>query len=135
KALVSAIHHAKRLVNERDTELLDWLEKHPSSRNLGDFFQLAMDPQGLAFIAFDDDSNDFTGNTYLTHQIGGISLTTGNLMSISGKDPAPAFNPGAPQVIDERHDARVNADAPSVPNVDTPVDILSIQYGCEISSG
>ena len=106
-----------------------------ANRNLGDFFQLATDPQGLAFIAFDDDSNDFTGNTGVTHQTGGISLTTGNVMKISGKDPAPAFNSSAPQVIDERHDARVNADAPTVPNVDTPVDILSIQYGCEISSG
>ena len=104
-----------------------------ANRNLGDFFQLATDPRGLAFIAFDDDSNDFSGNTYVTHQIGGISLNTGNVMKINGKDTAPAFDASAPQVIDERHDARVNADAPTVPNEDSPVDILTIQYGCEVS--
>jgi hypothetical protein len=104
-----------------------------ANRNLGDFFQLSTDPQGLVFVAYDDDSNDFYGNGYVTHQVGGLSLNTGKTLTVPGRDPAPAFNPAAPQVKDERHDARVFTGAiPIVPDVDSPVDILTIQYGCDV---
>ena len=47
------------------------------NRNLADFFQVAVDLQGLAFVAFADDSNDFAGHSAATHQTGGSSLNTG----------------------------------------------------------
>jgi hypothetical protein len=102
-----------------------------ANRNLGDFFQVAVDASGLAFIAFDDDSNDFSGNTYVTHQIGGISLNTGGVVHISGTDPVTAPNPSDPQVKDERHDARASNLFQPIPDIDTPADILTIQYGCQ----
>jgi len=103
-----------------------------ANRNLGDFFQLEVDPRGLAFIAYDDDHNDYSGDTFVTHQVGGLSLTTGAQTTISGTDRVPAPNPALPQVLDERHDARVSAAVlPQVPDEDTPVDILSVAYGCD----
>jgi hypothetical protein len=101
------------------------------NRNLADFFQVAIDPQGLALIAFCDDSNDFRGHTYVTHQVEGISLHTGKRVAHKdrGSDPVPAV--GDPQVKDWRHDAIVQVRPPLMPKVDTPADILSIRYSCE----
>lgn len=100
------------------------------NRNLADFFQLAIDPQGLAFIAYADDSNDFNGHTYVTHQLAGPNLHTGRTVRIAGKDPAPAIDPARPEVMDFLHDARVEARPPIHPELSTPVDIVSIDYGC-----
>ena len=103
-----------------------------ANRNLGDFFQLETDPQGLAFITFDDDHNDYGGNPYVTHQTGGLSLHTGAQVSIPGTDRVALPDPTLPQVLDEAHD-HTTALFVTSPN-DSPVDILSVQYGCDVTS-
>jgi hypothetical protein len=104
------------------------------NRNLADFFQVALDPQGLAFIAFADDSNDSAAHTYVTHQVSGASLNTGRTVKIKGNVPPPVTT-SAPQVYDFRHDARVVSPPPVMPNADSPADILTIGYGCQIVNG
>jgi hypothetical protein len=103
-----------------------------ANRNLGDFFQLETDPQGLAFISYDDDHNDYSGNPYVTHQIGGLSLHTGAAVQISGTDRVPAPDPSLPQVLDERHDQALTL--VGVTPTDNAVDILSVQYGCDVTT-
>ena len=103
-----------------------------ANRNLGDFFQLETDPQGLAFITFDDDHNDYKGNPYVTHQTGGLSLHTGAPVQVQGSDRVPAPDPSLPQVLDEAHD-QTTALFVTSPN-DNPVDILSVQYGCDVTT-
>ena len=105
------------------------------NRNLADFFQIAVDPQGLALIAFADDSNDFAGHTFVTHQIAGISLTTGKAIRTKGANVPPPVATSAPQVYDFRHDARAISPPPAMPDADTPVDILTIGYGCQTVNG
>jgi hypothetical protein len=105
------------------------------NRNLADFFQVAVDPQGLALIAFADDSSDFSGHTYVTHQIGGYNLNSGRSIRIKGANPATPVITTAPQVYDFRHDARVFSPPPAMPDADTPADILTIGYGCRIVNG
>jgi len=105
------------------------------NRNLADFFQVAIDPRGLAMIAFADDSNDFAGHTRVTHQIGGYNLNTGKAIRIKGTNAPPAAPTSAPQVFDFRHDARVVSPPPVLPDADTPADILTIGYGCQIVNG
>jgi hypothetical protein len=98
------------------------------NRNLADFFQVAIDPLGHAVIAFADDSNDFSGHTYVTHQVAGPSLHSGRNVSLSSK--APTVSVSGPEVRDWRHDARLAGNPPTYPELDLPVDILSIDYGC-----
>lgn len=105
------------------------------NRNLADFFQVAIDTQGLALIAFADDSNDFSGHTWVTHQLAGFNLHTGKSVSIPGKDPADTVDPAAPEVMDFRHDARLEVRPPQQPDVDNPADIISIDYGCSAENG
>jgi hypothetical protein len=105
------------------------------NRNLADFFQVAVDPQGLALIAFADDSSDFAGHTYVTHQIGGYNLNSGKSIRIKGANPATAVITTAPQVYDFRHDARVFSPPPAMPDADTPADVLTIGYGCQLVNG
>ena len=105
------------------------------NRNLADFFQVAVDPQGLAFVAFADDSADFAGHTYVTHQVGGYSLKTGKSLRIKGSNAATPVAASAPQVFDFRHDARIVNPPPTMPDVDTPADILTIGYGCRLVNG
>jgi hypothetical protein len=105
------------------------------NRNLADFFQVAVDPLGFAFIAFTDDSNDFAGHTWVTHQIAGPSLHTGKGTRIKGKDPAEAIDPAAPEVMDFRHDARLATRPPTQPDAPTPADIISIDFACEAGGG
>jgi hypothetical protein len=105
------------------------------NRNLADFFQVAVDPQGLALIAFADDSRDFAGHTYVTHQIGGYNLNSGKSIRIKGANPATPVTTTPPQVYDFRHDARVFSPPPVMPDADSPADILTIAYGCQIMSG
>jgi len=101
-----------------------------ANRNLGDFFQVDLDPQGLAVFAFSDDSNDFTGNAYVVHQTGGYSLNTGRVINL-GDDRAPAIDATAPQVVDGRRDAQTRAGDPVYVPQDSPADIVNIRYGCE----
>jgi hypothetical protein len=105
------------------------------NRNLADFFQVAVDPLGLGFIAYADDSNDFAAHTRVTHQIAGPSLHTGKTIRITGKDAEDPIDPAAPEVMDFRHDARLATRPPTQPDTPTSGDIISIDYGCEISGG
>jgi hypothetical protein len=103
------------------------------NRNLADFFQVAIDPLGHAFIAFADDSNDFAGHTAVTHQVAGPSLHTGRMVKARGKAPVEALDTSMPEVLDWRRDARLAGTPPTYPQADTPVDILSIDFGCAAS--
>ena len=105
------------------------------NRNLADFFQVAVDPQGLAMIAFADDSNDFAGHTWVTHQIAGYNLNTGKSIRIKGTNAPLRVATTAPQVFDFRHDARVVSPPPVLPDADSPADIINIGYGCQVVNG
>jgi hypothetical protein len=105
------------------------------NRNLADFFQVALDPQGLALIAWADDSNDFAGHAYAAHQVSGYSLSTGATVRIKGKNPVTPVATRAPQVFDFRHDARAYSPPPVMPDVDSPADIVNIGYGCQLVNG
>jgi hypothetical protein len=104
------------------------------NRNLADFFQIAIDPMGFAFIAFADDSNDFAGHSYVTHQVAGPSLHTGRAAKVKTKAPATLVDPAAPEVADWRHDARLAGNPPTYPELDTAADILSIDFSCRASA-
>jgi hypothetical protein len=105
------------------------------NRNLADFFQVAVDPQGFAMIAYADDSSDFAGHTYVTHQVAGYSLKTGKALRLKGTNaPVPVVTK-APQVFDFRHDARAVSPPPTMPDMDSPADILTIGYGCQLVNG
>ena len=101
-----------------------------ANRGLLDFFQIAIDTQGLAFIAFAGTANDFNGHTYVTHQTRGISLTTGKRVHIIGadKDPKPVVDP---EVRDWKYDWRIETRPTIMPEADHPSDIITIDYGCE----
>src|SRR5437764_133851 len=86
------------------------------NRNLADFFQIAVDPQGLALIAFADDSNDCAGHTFVTHQIAGIRLATGTAIRTKGANVPPPVATSVPQVYDFRHDARAISPPPAMPD-------------------
>jgi hypothetical protein len=101
------------------------------NRNLADFFQVAVDPLGLAFVAFAGDSSDFAGHTYVTHQIAGPSLHTGKVVKIQGSDAPDPVDPSRPQVMDWAHDAVTFQPPPVRVDADTPNDIVSISYACE----
>ena len=103
------------------------------NRNLADYFQVAIDPVGHAFIAYTDDSQDLSGHTWVTHQVAGPSLHTGKNAKVTRKDPGIPVDATLPEVMDWRHDARLAGNPPTQPEADTPVDILSVDYSC--SSG
>ncbi|TMK94334.1 MAG: DUF11 domain-containing protein, partial [Actinobacteria bacterium] len=110
-----------------------------ANRNLLDYFQVSFDPSGAAVIAYTDDHNDYDGQTYVTHQIGGPGLnpTKSPVPSPgpappaqSGPFPSAASVGGEPgsQVTDFRHDV---ADGLLVVTpTDDPLDILSTKYSC-----
>ena len=100
------------------------------NRNLADYFQVAIDPLGLAFIAYTDDSQDFSGHTWVTHQVAGPSLNTGKFAKVSKKEPAVTVDASQPEVMDWRFDARLAGNPPTEPELDTPVDIISVDYAC-----
>ena len=108
------------------------------NRNLCDYFQVAIDPQGACVVAFSDDHNDYDGHTYLARQIAGPSLYaaagggTGQLPAFT-PTPLPAPDPGLPEISDFLHDATGNNLQP-IP-ADNPFDILSIDYGCASQNG
>lgn len=103
-----------------------------ANRNLLDYFQVSLDPQGGAMIAFADDHNDFTGHTYVTRQISGPSAYSGangtGYVTTVTPAPAPAQDPTKPQVVDFRDDTV--AETAVVPG-DNAWDITSIRYGCQ----
>ena len=105
------------------------------NRNLADFFQVAIDPQGLAMIAWADDSADFSAHTWVAHQIAGYNLNTGKSVRIKGSNPPTPVATRAPQVFDFRHDARAVSPPPVMPDVDSPADIVTIGYGCQVVNG
>lgn len=100
------------------------------NRNLADYFQVAIDPLGFAFIAYTDDSQDFSGHTWVTHQVAGPSLHTGKMTKVREKETKVSEDASLPEVMDWRHDARAAGNPPTQPDIDTPVDILSVDYGC-----
>lgn len=105
------------------------------NRNLADFFQVAVDPLGMAFVAFTDDSRDFAGHTYVTHQVSGPSLHTGKSVRIKGSDPGDPVDPSRPQVMDFARDAVTFQPPPVRVDADTPNDIVSVSYACEKQDG
>ena len=112
-----------------DISLAGFVVNGPN-RNLADYFQVAIDPLGFAFIAYTDDSQDFSGHTWVTHQIQGLSLNTGKMTKAGRKDSVVAVDTTQPEVMDWRHDARVAGNPPTQPEIDTAVDILSVDYAC-----
>jgi hypothetical protein len=105
-----------------------------ANRNLLDYFQVALDPQGAAVVAFTDDHNDFDGHTYVTRQLTGPSLfagANGGSGQVGPDDPPllPAPDPSDPEVVDFTHDAVAGLLQP-IPE-DNPFDILWIDYSCE----
>jgi hypothetical protein len=107
-----------------------------ANRNLCDYFQVAIDPQGACVVAFSDDHNDFDGNTYVARQLAGPSLYasanggSGELVPVA-TTPLPAPDPDQPEVTDFLHDATGSSLQP-IPT-DNPFDILSIDYACQQS--
>ncbi|CAN5847619.1 hypothetical protein BH18ACI5_BH18ACI5_03090 [soil metagenome] len=100
------------------------------NRNLADYFQVAIDPLGFAFIAYTDDSQDISGHTWVTHQVAGPSLNTGKMTKVSKKEPVVTVDTSQPEVMDWRHDARLAGNPPTQPELDTPADIISVDYAC-----
>ena len=104
-----------------------------SNRNLIDYFQVALDPQGAAVVAFTDDHNDFEGHVYVTRQLDGPSLDAGangnGTVTPSYPPPLPPQDFDLPEVTDFLHDATTGLLLPIVE--DNPFDILWIDYDCE----
>lgn len=98
------------------------------NRNLLDYFQVAIDPQGAAVVAFTDDHNDFGGNSYVTRQLDGPSLNGGQVNPVI-PPPLPDPDPSEPEVSDFVHDAASGLVQP-VPE-DHAADILWIDYACD----
>lgn len=106
-----------------------------SNRNLLDYFQVALDPQGAAVVAFTDDHNDFEGHTYVTRQLDGPSLDAGangdGTVAPVYPPPLPGQDFTQPEVTDFLHDATTGLLQP-IPS-DNPFDILWIDYRCDDS--
>ena len=86
-------------------------------------------------IAWADDSADFSAHTWVAHQTAGYNLNTGKSVRIKGSNTPTAVATRAPQVFDFRHDARAVSPPPVMPDVDSPADILTIGYGCQLVNG
>lgn len=103
-----------------------------ANRNVLDYFQVSLDPQGGAMIAFGDDHNDFLGHTYATHQISGPSAYSGangnGYVKTVKPAPIPAQDPTKPQVTDFKDDT--GASTAAIPG-DNAWDIIWIRYGCQ----
>ncbi|HSH39644.1 MAG TPA: hypothetical protein VK993_12760, partial [Chthoniobacterales bacterium] len=115
-----------------------------ANRNLIDYFQISVDPQGAAVIAYTDDHNDLTGATFVTRQISGPSLNGGqvslpnpllNPAPPTGKDEAAPPQPGrdGEQVTDFALDTR--GPVPSDLDAANPLDIVSIKYDSSVVDG
>jgi hypothetical protein len=100
------------------------------NRNLIDFFQTAVDPEGRVVIAFTDDHNDFDGHTYVTRQISGPTLYADSRPRKIRIHPRPRRN--GPEVDDFDGDTQVS---PSTTVPAPAFDILSIDYAQEEREG
>lgn len=101
-----------------------------ANRNLGDYFQVALDPQGAAVVSWGDDHNDFNGNIYVTRQLDGPGLyanANGN-GQVTPAFPPSISPPSGPEVGDFLHDAVAGLLVPIA--TDNPFDILWIDYSC-----
>src|SRR2546423_13102066 len=127
-----------------------------ANRNLLDYFQVTFDPHVAAVVGWTDDHNDFTGHTYIAHQISGPNIINGSALPDPG--PAPAPDPAGPyphatdvcntaltrcglpgsQVTDFPRDVRLGGNPETgglfALAVDDPVDVLSIKYSTEPTS-
>ncbi|TLY33377.1 MAG: hypothetical protein E6K56_01020 [Ignavibacteria bacterium] len=102
-----------------------------ANRNLLDYFQVAIDPQGAAVISYADDHKDFFGNVYTARQTSGSSVLAAapTVPTVSGCTPPPFHTD--PEVVDFAPDAQV-----SVVNVPADaMDIIDIDYGDETIGG
>ena len=106
-----------------------------NNRNLLDYFQVALDPQGAAVVAFTDDHNDFEGHVYVTRQLDGPSLYASangtGMVEPASPPPLPSQDFNLPEVTDFLHDATTGLLQP-IPE-DSPFDILWIDYASENS--
>ena len=110
-----------------------------ANRNLIDYFQVSFDPTGAAVISYTDDHNDYDGNTYVTRQIGGPSINNEGTTTV----PAPVEGANLPsrpappadgsQVTDFTQDVQVGL--LGVVPLNDPLDILSVKYSCEATTG
>lgn len=100
------------------------------NRNLIDFFQIALDREGRAGIAFTDDHNDFDGHTYVVRQTAGPSLYA-NVRAKRIKSH-PQRPPRGPEVVDFAGDTQVS---PSTSVPAAAFDILAIDYAQEDADG
>jgi hypothetical protein len=100
------------------------------NRNLLDYFQISFDPQGQALIAYTDDHNDYDGCVFVTHQIGGKTVTgakaNGHPHEGSGLPPQSSPSSSDPQVTDPVADV-TDAVLGMLPTTD-PLDITSVKY-------
>ncbi len=107
-----------------------------ANRNLLDYMQVCFDPTGAAVLAFADDHNDYTGQTYITRQISGPGINGTNIPApvegpLAARPPGEAMPPAIPgpngeQVMDYANDV---TDALLVrTNTPDPLDILGIKY-------
>lgn len=101
-----------------------------ANRNLGDYFQIAYDPQGAAVISFADDHNDYDGNTFVVRQLDGPGLLSqanggSGMVTPVASTSMPLFSWSEPEVTDPVHDATVQTQP--IPT-DNPFDIVSVQY-------
>ncbi len=71
----------------------------------------------------------------MTHQTAGISLNSGKSIRIKGSNAATPVATKAPQVFDFKHDARAVSPPPTLLDEDSPADILTIGYGCQLVAG
>ncbi len=106
-----------------------------ANRNLGDYFQIAYDPQGAAVISFADDHNDFDGNTFVLRQLSGPGLLAGanggtGIVGRVTRSELPLRSFALPEVTDPAHDAIVETQP--VPT-DNPFDIVAIKYFADMN--
>ena len=126
------------------------------NRNLIDYFQVNIDPQGAAIIGYADDHNDFDGHTFVTRQITGPSFNgTGSLAlpaqtegsalpvqpfalpgatpPLNGKSPQPMQpGPDGEQVTDFAYDQ--DSGLLAVTPTASAIDIISIKYTSQDSN-
>jgi hypothetical protein len=110
-----------------------------ANRNLIDYFQVSFDPTGAAVISYTDDHNDYDGHTYVTRQVSGAGINNEGSTNIpppvEGANLPPRASPPADgsQVIDFPQDVQVGL--LGVLPLNDPLDILSIKYSCETTTG
>ena len=131
-----ASNHAVHAGNISEGGLVTPPNPNPN-RNLGDYFELAYDPDGAAVISYGDDHNDLSGIPYAVRQTAGPGITGANVPARTPGNvtppPPPAGAPPYPadgsQVVDFAQD-QSSALVATTPTT-SPIDILSILYSVE----